>query len=657
MNGVTCTATRRRSSTRDDKKYMREVTYKGNTRLVHYGDPNLEMQRDNPERRRNFLARHSCSEKRDPFKAGFWACYDWKNTSEKNMNGLKMVREDDSTAVYGGYGVIFHNVDLDGEMFTPETDYGISRAKGAPVHIDHTVDTVVEYNGKTYRIKAPREAVGEIIEVTPDDVGLWVELQVEKSNQYYELVDALQKTGRAGLSSGSNHTARKSASGVIEYWPIQEMTMTVTPAEPETIKYMQRIKSAEETSEATAAAVQSDIVEEETKQSIEVTIMSDETKQPDAGERLDAFEAKFAAFTDTMTASLKAIEQSAKAKQVGYIAPDSEEDHAEVKSFGDFLLAVKNKNTKRLTGVYKALNETDGSAGGYTVPKEFLARLMQVSEQFGVVRQRAMVMPVSSNQGQIPALDQTITPSAGAGQTALAGGVRAYWTGEAGAITQTEPAFNMIEYKISKLAGYTKGSAELTQDTAIGLEQLLIALFGRAVAAYEDYAFLRGDGVGKPLGVLNAPATLAAGTNNGKLTLDDAVDMLSHFAPTGGNPAWFMHRSQIPDLATDFNVDVGGTDLIQPREAVPQSILGYPIIYTEFLPAKGSKGSTVLADMGAYVIFDRENLRVDFSEHVNFLTDEGTWRFTKRLDGQPWLESYIVQNGSHNVSPFVQLDD
>ena len=73
-NGVTVQASRRRPSTRDDKKYMRDVSYDGSERVVHYGDPNMEMQRDIPERREAFLTRHSCDTKKDPFAAGFWTC-------------------------------------------------------------------------------------------------------------------------------------------------------------------------------------------------------------------------------------------------------------------------------------------------------------------------------------------------------------------------------------------------------------------------------------------------------------------------------------------------------------------------------------------------------------------------------------------------------
>lgn len=87
-NGVTVTATRRRPSTRDDKKYMRTVTVDGKDYLVHYGDPDMEMQRDNPDRREAFLQRHSCDTKKDPLAPGFWACLDWQRTSEKSAGDI-----------------------------------------------------------------------------------------------------------------------------------------------------------------------------------------------------------------------------------------------------------------------------------------------------------------------------------------------------------------------------------------------------------------------------------------------------------------------------------------------------------------------------------------------------------------------------------------
>lgn len=81
-NGVTCQATRRRSSSRDDKAWERTVRYRGTERVVHYADPDMPMRRNNPEARRNFLARHSCSTKKDPFAPGFWSCLEWQRVDE-----------------------------------------------------------------------------------------------------------------------------------------------------------------------------------------------------------------------------------------------------------------------------------------------------------------------------------------------------------------------------------------------------------------------------------------------------------------------------------------------------------------------------------------------------------------------------------------------
>jgi hypothetical protein len=77
-NGVTVQASPVQSSDRDDKKYMRYVRYDGDERVVHWGQPGEQMERDNDEARENFNSRHSCSEKKDPFAPGFWACWAWQ---------------------------------------------------------------------------------------------------------------------------------------------------------------------------------------------------------------------------------------------------------------------------------------------------------------------------------------------------------------------------------------------------------------------------------------------------------------------------------------------------------------------------------------------------------------------------------------------------
>lgn len=52
---------------------------KGNVVMVKFGDPNMEIKRDDPERRKNFRARHQCDTNRGPkWKARYWSCKMWE---------------------------------------------------------------------------------------------------------------------------------------------------------------------------------------------------------------------------------------------------------------------------------------------------------------------------------------------------------------------------------------------------------------------------------------------------------------------------------------------------------------------------------------------------------------------------------------------------
>jgi hypothetical protein len=51
---------------------------KGNVVKVNFGDPNMEIKRDDPARRKAFRARHNCADKKDKTKAGYWSCYQWR---------------------------------------------------------------------------------------------------------------------------------------------------------------------------------------------------------------------------------------------------------------------------------------------------------------------------------------------------------------------------------------------------------------------------------------------------------------------------------------------------------------------------------------------------------------------------------------------------
>lgn len=51
---------------------------KGNTVKVNFGDPDRKIRRDDPERRKNFRARHNCDSPGPRWKAKWWSCRNWE---------------------------------------------------------------------------------------------------------------------------------------------------------------------------------------------------------------------------------------------------------------------------------------------------------------------------------------------------------------------------------------------------------------------------------------------------------------------------------------------------------------------------------------------------------------------------------------------------
>jgi len=50
---------------------------KGNVVKVNFGDPNMDIKRDDPNRRKNYRARHHCDNPGPKWKANYWSCRNW----------------------------------------------------------------------------------------------------------------------------------------------------------------------------------------------------------------------------------------------------------------------------------------------------------------------------------------------------------------------------------------------------------------------------------------------------------------------------------------------------------------------------------------------------------------------------------------------------
>lgn len=579
------------------------------------------------------------------------------DTALRHIGGAVEIKSmTDTHAILAGYGVIFGGVDLYGDTFTEETDFKYSNPN-APVFYDHTL-TGIDHD------------IGVVVKTKKDKFGIWMESQIDLSKTYAKQVLELAEKGILGYSTGAiSHLVRREGK-YIKSWAIGELSLTPTPAEPRTVG-VGVVKSATEAM-AEAESPQT-TAEGAATGSIEVIDNKEDSHMSDETERVAALETKFDAFSARIDAVLKHIEESPAIRKAGIVSETGGKSDKTRKSFADFLTAVKRKDVTRLNGVYGTHNQPldeddelkmsseDGASGGFLVPEEYIARLMQIAGDSAIVRPRAMLIPVGTAAGSIPALDQR-SVTGGQGDTAFAGGVVATWEGEAATIDETEPNFNLINFRVHKMAGITKVPNELNSDSAINLEALLTRLFGVAIGAKEDYSFLFGNGVGKPLGMLVSPAAVGVDADtNDAFVYADAMEISSRFRPvTPGGGLWVAHKSALPDIGR-FEVGTGGAvwmaNLVSKE---PANLLGYPLLWSEHMAQTNNPYDVALIDPSAYVIFDRQDLRIAFSEHAYFTTDQVAWRFTKRIDGRPWLAGATELSdatGNFTVSPFVYNND
>jgi len=67
----------------------------GNVIMVKFGDPNMEIKRDDPDRRRNFRARHKCDSAKDKTTPRYWSCKFWSKKPVSSMASEDVIAWDD----------------------------------------------------------------------------------------------------------------------------------------------------------------------------------------------------------------------------------------------------------------------------------------------------------------------------------------------------------------------------------------------------------------------------------------------------------------------------------------------------------------------------------------------------------------------------------
>lgn len=113
-----------------NKKFEVFVMDGDKVKRVTFGDPNMEIRRDDPKARANFRSRHSCDTASDKTSARYWSCRMWEadtSVSEmtKSIEGKILKADDEQRMVYGWASVVTEKgepvIDRQGDVIEPDT--------------------------------------------------------------------------------------------------------------------------------------------------------------------------------------------------------------------------------------------------------------------------------------------------------------------------------------------------------------------------------------------------------------------------------------------------------------------------------------------------------------------------------------------------------
>jgi HK97 family phage major capsid protein len=308
--------------------------------------------------------------------------------------------------------------------------------------------------------------------------------------------------------------------------------------------------------------------------------------------------------------------------------------------------------------------------GGYLVPENLRSEILALSLENEVMAPEATNIPMDSLRVPIPSIDDTSHTSS------VFGGVQAFWTAEGAALKASAPSFSRVLLEANKLTAFTQIPNELLQDSATSMDVWFRTFFPMAVGFFRDLAFLTGNGVDQPEGLLNCPGAVTTDPAvTGKIALGDVLNMLVQLWPPSLKRARWVCSPDAFGQLLSMGLVVGTTAIAPPAmlggmqaievpaglqsDGIHFRMLGIPGRVTEKVPYPNSAqpdGALTLYDPTAYLIGDRQAMQIATSAEYSFANDEVAYRITQRLDGRGWQRTPLTPaNGGSPLSMIVKL--
>lgn len=270
----------------------------------------------------------------------------------------------------------------------------------------------------------------------------------------------------------------------------------------------------------------------------------------------------------------------------------------------------------------------------------------------------------------------------GQARQTIAGTVpEAIWTEMCGAINELSFVFNQVTLDGYKVTGYVPVCNSLLEDTVSNLDlaSWIVEMISESIGLAEDKAILYGKGASShmPLGIVtrlaqdeqpsgypaNAPAWVDLHESNILSINGDSMTGAQFWSAltlaagntftrySRGNQFWAMNSRTYAKLKSKLITFTASGDIVANLYGNLPIITG-DVDVLEFIP----DGDIIGGYGDLYVWADRADIRIDQSEHVQFIQDNTVFRGKARADGMPIIPGAFVAININNTDVTTAMD-
>lgn len=252
----------------------------------------------------------------------------------------------------------------------------------------------------------------------------------------------------------------------------------------------------------------------------------------------------------------------------------------------------------------RAMTVGNDVAGGYLAPGEMSSEIIKNVTEITPIRQLSTIRPTGA--GEITLNRRTGRPTGG-------------WVGENEESGESEGTYGQLSIPVNGLRVYTDVSNQLIEDAQADIEAEVVEGLSESFAELEGRAHIVGDGVKKPLGIIDSNSELSytpTGHASAFASSNPADALITLFYAVKSvyrnNATWMMNSNTVAAIRK-FK-DSTGQYLWQPPIAAgqPATLLGRPIAEAVDMPDLGANNFPIaFGDFAkGHRIYDRAQMTV-----------------------------------------------